>query len=200
MEAQIPFIFTSILSFCILSRLFYNGAEVVIMKMLTTQISGLFQRIAGNNEEAIEETARLLAQATIGEGEVIFAGFGELDVVGAVALNGVEPFIGAIRYEKELEIGTEDRVWIMTTSADDVRALELAHALSNKFIPFAAIATEKAEDNALFDLASTYISTGLTKGLLPGDNGERIVQPHVLANLFIYEAVKMAYNEMLADD
>ena len=30
----------------------------------------------------------------------------------------------------------------------------------------------------------------LTRGLLPGDDGERIVQPHALAALFVYEAVK----------
>ena len=168
--------------------------------MLTTQISGLFQRIAENNEEAIEETARLLAQATIGEGKVIFAGFDELDIVSTVALNGVEHFAGAIRYEEGLEFGKEDRVWIMTRSADDARALQLARKLSSKFIPFAVTATEKSEDNALFDLASTYISTGLTKGLLPGEDGHRIVHPHAIANLFIYEAVKIAYDEMLGDD
>ena len=75
--------------------------EVIIVKMLTTQISGLLQRITGNNEEAIEETARLLAQATIGEGRVIIAGFGEMDVVRYqlhyTALNRLS---GAVRYEE----------------------------------------------------------------------------------------------------
>ena len=36
-------------------------------------------------EESIEETARLLAQATIGEGRVIIAGFDEMDVVRLAA-------------------------------------------------------------------------------------------------------------------
>ena len=170
------------------------------MKMLTTQINGLFQRIAENNEEAIEETARLLAQATIGEGKVIFAGFDELDIVSTVSLNGIEHFAGAIPYQEGLEIGKEDRVWIMTRSSDDSQALELARKLSNKFIPFAATAPGSHEDNALFELATTYISTGLTKGLLPGEDGNRIVYPHAIANLFIYEAVKIAYDEMLGDD
>ena len=39
------------------------------MKILTTQIGGLLQRAGSNNEENIEETARLLAQATIGKAE-----------------------------------------------------------------------------------------------------------------------------------
>ena len=67
------------------------------MKILTTQIGGLLQRAGSNNEETIEETARLLAQATIGEGRVIFAGFDEMDAVGLNAMLGAEPFRGAVQ-------------------------------------------------------------------------------------------------------
>ena len=70
-----------------------------------------------------------------------------------------------------------------------------------RFIPFAALAAEKpGSGNELEDLAYTYISTGLTRGLLPGDDGERIVQPHALSALFVYEAVKIAYDEMILDE
>ena len=47
-------------------------------KILTTQLTGLLQRIQQSEEESIEETARLLAQAAIGQGYVYFASFGEL--------------------------------------------------------------------------------------------------------------------------
>jgi hypothetical protein len=175
--------------------------EVFIMKMLTTQISGLLQRIAGNSEESIEETARLLAQATIGEGRVIVAGFGEMVAVTETALNGAEPLNGAIRYKKDMDIETADRVWLLTRSVTDERALELARVLAERCIPFAALAAEKpGADNELEDLAYTYISSGLTRGLLPTDDGERIVQPHALGALFVYEAVKIAYDEMVLDD
>lgn len=167
--------------------------------MLTTQISALLQRIVGNNEESIEETARLLAQATFGEGKVFFATFEEMKAVEFTALNGVEAFQGAAIYEEELDLGKEDRVWIITRSCSNKDAVQLAEKLASQFIPFAVIAAEK-EDSKLADLATTYISTSLTKGLLPGEDGERFVEPHALAALFIYEAVKMAYDEMLADE
>ncbi|MDS9472296.1 DUF2529 family protein [Sporosarcina pasteurii] len=170
------------------------------MKMLTTQLSGLLDRIAKNNEEAIEETARLLAQATVGEGRVIIAGLDELDTVCQVAMHSAEPFIGAVQYNPEMTIGHADRVWVFTRSAEHPQALELACSLAAEFIPFAVVTPEKTEENKLFDLATTYISTSLTRGLLPGENGERIVQPHALAALFIYEAVKIAYDEMLSDE
>lgn len=171
------------------------------MKILTTQIGGLLGRIAANGEESIEETARLLAQATIGEGRVILAGANEMEAVIATALYGVEPLQGAVRYEEGMEIGSADRVWLFTRSSSDEWALELARTLADRFIPFAALAAEKpGEDNELENLAYTYVSTGLTRGLLPGDNGERIVQPHAMASLFVYEAVKLAYDEMLSDE
>lgn len=171
------------------------------MKILTTQIGGLMQRIANKNKESIEETGRLLAQATIGEGRVFIASFGEMDAVRLTALSGAEPFAGAVPFAENSEFNTADRVWIVSRNANDIRALEVARQLASSFIPFAAIAAEKPDDsNELATLATTYIETGLTRGLLPGDDGERIVQPHALAALFIYEAVKMAYDEMLDAD
>lgn len=170
------------------------------MKMLTTQLSGLLDRIAQNNEDSIEETARLLAQATVGEGRIIIAGFDELAVVQTVATANEQSFLGAIMYHPTLNIGHEDRVWIFTRSSHDEKVLELARSLAKEFIPFAAVAPEKEDDLELADLAMTYISTGLLRGLLPGEGGERIVEPHALAALFVYEAVKISYDEMLVDE
>lgn len=171
------------------------------MKILTTQIGGLLQRISASGDEAIEETARLLAQATSGAGRVILAGFSEMDAVTSTALNGAAPLRGAVRYEQGMAINSTDRVWLLTRTAADEDGLELARLLADRFIPFAVLAADKAEGgNELADLSYTYISTGLTRGLLPGENGERIVQPHALGALFVYEAVKMEYDALLDEE
>lgn len=170
------------------------------MKMLTTQISGLLQRIATNHEEAIEDTARLLAQATVGDGRVVIAGLNELNGIATNALEGTEPFVNAIPYSENLELGSMDRVWLFTRSSLNARALEIAKVLANRDVVFAVVATEKAaEGNELSELSDVYISTGISKGLLPNDEGGRVVEPHLLASLFIYEAVKLSYDEMLMD-
>lgn len=169
------------------------------MKMLTTQMSGLLDRIATNNESAIEETARLLAQATVGEGRVIIYGLDELCIVATVAAATQGGLHGAVSYDENLELSTADRVWIFTRSVNDERALDFANTLDEAFIPFAVVAPEKEMDTPLYEQAMTSISTGLTKGLLPGDLGERIGEPHALAALFVYEAVKLSYEEMLED-
>lgn len=170
-------------------------------KILTTQLSGLLQRITQNEEEAIEETARLLAQAGIGAGHIYFACFGEMKAVEISALNSVERFTKLLPWTEDTLLEEADRVCIFTRSAFDKEALDLAQKLNNDFIPFAAVASEEASvENPLADLAYTYISTRIRGGLLPNDSGERIVVPHTIAALFIYEAIKMAYDEMLSLD
>ncbi|WP_432354029.1 DUF2529 family protein [Sporosarcina sp. A2] len=168
------------------------------MKMLTTQLSGLLQRLATNHEEAIEDTARLLAQAGIGEGRVVLYGNKEMTGVLSNAIEGAEPFAHAIAYSATLQLGSMDRVWLFTRNSSDEKAVELARLLTKHNIPFAVVSAEKAsEDNELSELADVYISTGILKGLIPNDEGERVVVPHLLASLFIYEAVKISYDEML---
>lgn len=170
-------------------------------KILTTQLSGLLQRITQNEEDAIEETARLLAQATIGEGHVYFACFGEMQTIELNALQAVEPFHKLVPWTADTVLTEADRVCIFTRSAYNIEALALAEELHQRFIPFAAIASEVANaDNPLADLAYTYISTRVKGGLLPNDAGQRIVVPHALAGLFVYEAIKIAYDEMLEFD
>ncbi|KGR85712.1 DUF2529 family protein [Lysinibacillus odysseyi] len=172
-------------------------------KILTTQMTGLLQRIQTSEEEAIEDTARLLAQAGIGQGNVYFACFGELKGVEINALEGAAPFIKAVPWSPEAQLTEADRVIIFTRSCQNEEAVALAQKLYDLFIPFAAIASEPADsDNELSELAYTYISMKIRGGILPHPSklGERVVFPHLMAALFIYEAIKMEYDEMVADD
>lgn len=169
--------------------------------MLTTQLSGLLQQIANSEEENIEETARLLAQAAAREGTVFFAAFGEMKSISINAQLSAEPFPSMKIWSPEIELTSTDRVWILTRSCQDKDALDLAKKLNDEFIPFSVLAAEPiGEENLLGDLAYTYICTKLTKGLLPAEDGTRIVLPHALAGLFVYEAVKMKLNEMLVGE
>lgn len=168
------------------------------MKMLTTQLTGLFQRIATSEEENIEETARLLAQAAAREGTIYFATFGEMNSISVNAEHAVEKFPSMQTWSKDANITSADRVWIITRSCEDEDAISLAKTLSENFIPFSVTAAEPAsDDNVLANLAYTYISLKIAKGLLPADDGSRIVLPYALSAMFVYEAVKMMLDEML---
>lgn len=170
-------------------------------KILTTQLTGLLQRIE-KGEEDIFDSARLLAQAAVGEGTVYFACFGIMEGVEYQVLNVDSPFVKGAIWTEEVEVTSADRVIIFTKSANDKEAMSLAKKLDEQFIPFAAVASEEANDeNLLSNLAYTYISLKVRGGLLPHPEklGERIVFPHLFAALYVYEAVKMAYDEMIGD-
>ncbi len=172
-------------------------------KILTTQMTGLLQRIQTSEEFAFEDTARLLAQAAIGEGTVYFACFGELKAVEINALQGMAPFKKAAVWHENVELSEADRVIIFTRSCHDIEANKLAQHLYDTFIPFAAVASEgEGEDNPLSGLAYTYISMKIRGGLIPHPSNltERAVFPHAMAALFILEAIQLEYNEMIDDD
>ncbi|RNF40035.1 DUF2529 family protein [Planococcus salinus] len=161
------------------------------MKMLTTQLTGLFQRIS-KQDEAIEDTARLLAQAAVGQGTIYLAAFGELQAVSAAAIHGTEPLPGVQEWQPDSIVTSADRVWILAKKDEGD---ELAGRLADAFIPFAMLSAESKQD----ELASAFVSLNIDKGLLPAEDGGRTVVPHAMGALFVYHAVKLAIDEMLAD-
>ncbi|MBT2583011.1 DUF2529 family protein [Planococcus sp. ISL-109] len=161
------------------------------MKILSTQLTGLFLRL-GAKEEAIEDIARLLAQAAIGEGRIHLAAFGELEAVTAAALYGRDTLSAAVRYEPGTELSSADRVWILAQKDEgDV----LAQKLAESGVPFAML-TAESHDN---DLPYAFLSMAIDTGLLPGDEGGRIMIPHALGALYVYHAVKLTIDEMLGE-
>ncbi len=172
-------------------------------KILSTQMSGLFQRIIQSEEEAIEETSRLLAQASIGQGNIYFACFDELQAIELNALRGAEPFTNLKEWSPTTGLTDSDRVCIFTAKSDNPEALSLAKKLYDSFIPFSVISSEpKSDANELSELAYTYVSMKIRGGILPHPTklGERVVIPYLMAALFIYEAIKQNYDEMISDD
>ena len=68
-----------------------------MLKMFSTQLTGLFMRIADKEEFQFEDGARLLAQAAVGHGAIYFKGFGEMRGVEFEAIEGAEPLESAKR-------------------------------------------------------------------------------------------------------
>ncbi|MFC7685843.1 DUF2529 family protein [Ureibacillus sp. GCM10028918] len=172
-------------------------------KILSTQMSGLFQRIIQSEEEAIEETSRLLAQASIGQGNIYFACYDELQALEENALHGAEPFINLKSWSPTTQLTEADRVCIFTTKSDNPEVLNLAKKLYDNFIPFSVVSSEpKSDTNELSELAYTYVSMKIRGGILPHPTklGERVVVPYLMAGLFIYEAIKLYYDEMVSED
>jgi hypothetical protein len=168
-----------------------------LLKMFTTQLTGLFKRIEEKEEFSIEDGARLLAQAPVGDGTIYIFGTNEMKGVAHEALDGAEPFTGAKIFTDMNELTIADRVLLFTRTSSDQEAIDLALQLQEKEVPFVAVSTDN--DGQLADLADAHINLRLTKALLPDDYGNRYGYPSLMAALFVYYGLKFTVDEILAE-
>lgn len=163
-----------------------------MLKMFTTQLTGLFKRIEEKEEFSFEDGARLLAQGQ----NIYVVGFKEMKGVEFEALEGAEPLKGALT---NVDAATgADRILLFTRNSDDQEAVELAGKLHEKGIPFVAVST-LVQDGKLEELADVHINLQLKKGLLPDDFGNRYGYPSSMAALYVYYGLKFTIDEILAE-
>lgn len=172
----------------------------IMIKMFTTQLTGLFQRISGKQEFEIEDSSRLLAQAAIGEGTIYIQAFGEMEGVAAEAISGAEPLPSAARYHEDAELTEADRVLIVTRFSTDEEAVTFARGLAEKGIPSVGISGMVPGDENLEEICDFHVDTKVIKGLLPGEEiGERVSFPSSMAALYIYFALSFLIKEILSE-
>ncbi|PKH11854.1 DUF2529 family protein [Planomicrobium sp. MB-3u-38] len=159
------------------------------MKILSAQLSEILERIAVH-EPTLEEIARLLAQAAIGEGTIFIAAFGEMKAVAAAALESTEPLPSASEWKPDSILTSADRVFILAKKDEGD---ELAGRLSDAAIPFAMISAESHST----DLPEVFLSLGIDEGISAGG---RTVIPHPLAALYAYYNIKLMMGEMLDEE
>ncbi|MDF2037917.1 DUF2529 domain-containing protein [Cytobacillus oceanisediminis] len=171
-----------------------------MLKMFSTQLTGLFKRLQEKEELSIEDGARLLAQAAAGDGKIYIYGTKEMAAIGYEAVQSQEPLRDAAILESDEEVSETDRVIIFSRHSDDEDAAVLAKSLSEKGIPFVAVSTVKEESNVnIADLADVHIDLKLAKGLLPDEEGNRFGYPASMAALFVYYGIKFTIEEILGE-
>lgn len=172
-----------------------------MLKMFSTQLTGLFNRLQEKEEFSMEDAARLLAQAAAGQGTIYIFGTKEMQAVGLEAVYGEEPLQSAAILTEEVELGAADRVLIISRYADDEEAVQVARNLQEKGIPLVAISTIRGENDGegLQNLADVHIDLRIKKGLLPDESGNRVGFPTSIAALYIYFGLKFTIEEILEE-
>ncbi|HAQ07632.1 MAG TPA: DUF2529 domain-containing protein [Bacillus bacterium] len=172
-----------------------------MLKMFSTQLSGLFKRLQEKEEFSIEDGARLLAQAAAGQGSIYVFGTGEMAAVVHEAVYGEEPLRSGAVFSKETKLEAADRVLIASRYSDDEAALHVARDLEEMGIPFIAISTVRTENNGtgLETIADVHIDLRMTKGLLPDEAGNRVGYPTSIAALFVYFGLKFTIEEIMEE-
>ncbi|WP_019153992.1 DUF2529 domain-containing protein [Robertmurraya massiliosenegalensis] len=172
-----------------------------MLKMFSTQLTGLFNRIHEKEEFSFEDGARLLAQAAVGDGLIYLYGKQEMAAVLAEAFDSKEPLQNAKRWDgNEENITVADRVILFSTYSDDEEAVCAAKWLAGRMIPFVAVSTHISDGEAtLAELADVHINLGLKRALLPDEDGSRFGYPASMAALFVYYGLAFTLREILAD-
>lgn len=171
-----------------------------MLKMFSTQLSGLLKRIQEKEEYSIEDAARLLSQAAVGDGNIYIYGEKEMQAVASEAVFGAEPLRQAKQWQGLEPLSEADRVLIVSRYSNDAETLEIARQLTGKNISFVGISTiASSEGEDLSGLADVHIDLRLTKGLVPDEDGNRIGYPASIAALFVYHGLKFTIDEILME-
>ncbi|AMX85049.1 hypothetical protein GS3922_16330 [Geobacillus subterraneus] len=171
------------------------------MKILTTQTIGLLQKIAADEELALEDGARLLAQAAISNGRIWLYGTGELDAVVAAALLGPDSLPKAAHLEPEAadDWNETDRALVFARFSNDKEAIRLVEQLQANGVDTVAVSTLVKDEPGLADIAAVHIDSKLSRPLVPTEDGRRIAMPTVVAASFIYYGLLVLLDEILEE-
>ena len=168
-----------------------------MLKIFSTQLSGLFKNIS-QDEFALEDAARLLAQAVIGDGHIYIHGFKEMKGVVSEALEGIDAIANCKVMPNIEQISSVDRVLLFTRNSDDPEAITLAKQLEELNVPFVGVSTVHDDmKTGLQDLAHIHINLNVKRGLIPTDTGERVGFPSLLVALFAYHGIQLTLSELL---
>lgn len=162
-------------------------------------MTGFLNRIAEKEAFQIEDGARLLAQAAIGEGIIYLYGESEMEGVVAEALYGPEPMPSAKKLTDIHEVTSADRVLLFSRFSHDDEAVELAKQLEEKGIPTVAVSAITQEEEGLQSVADVHINTNLKKPLVPTEDGERIGFPSLMLSMYVYHCLALTLHEILSE-
>ena len=183
-----------------------------MLKIFMTQLSGVFKKVANDEEFGLEDGARVLAQAVVGDGHVYVAGFGEMEAVVAEAVHGAEPLVRGKGFEGVDSVSEVDRVLIVSRYSTDEAAIELARLLQERGIGAVGISTvpkrgevgDSVSDSGsgsgcLAELVDVHIDLKLYQGLIPDEDGGRFGYPGSLVGLFAYHGLAFTVREMIGE-
>ncbi|WP_062052017.1 DUF2529 family protein [Bacillus sp. JCM 19034] len=170
-----------------------------MMTIFTTQLLGRLKTIA-QEDELLEDAARLLCQSLIGEGNLFIDAYGEMGVL-AEALYGQDRLerVNPLSLDGSFaEIDHVDRALLVARTSHHPKLMEAATFLHTRHVPFVVIVA-KHEANDLDTLADFIIDLNCLEGLVPDETGKRVGHPTSIAALYCFISLQLMIKEMLED-
>jgi hypothetical protein len=169
-------------------------------KIFTTQLNGVFQKIV-NDDESLEDCARFLAQAIVGEGSIFVHGTKEMAGILSEVSEGLESnsSILPLYVNGSMQsVSPVDRVLLFTRTTNDEECIELVQTLQKMDIGVACVTTGN-DDEGLFEMADVSINHFITRKLVPTEDGDRTGFPSLMSGLFIYHCLTLSIKDILDD-
>ncbi|GAF21489.1 MULTISPECIES: DUF2529 family protein [Shouchella] len=152
-------------------------------KIYTTQLIGLLKKINDTQPDELENAARLLSQSIMANGTIYVKGIAELKALEYATTASFESLPNGVIYSKQ-SFSSTDRFLLFSPDASDSETKELLKVCNEESVPVVLIVTG-AYGGSEVD-ADSLIELGLTKGLTPNEQGERVGHPGLIATLFMY--------------
>ncbi|MEK4176688.1 DUF2529 domain-containing protein [Aeribacillus sp. FSL K6-1305] len=169
-----------------------------MLKIFTTQLTGFFQRIQEKENSQIEDAARLLAQAAIGEGAIYVKGWGILEGIYAQVEKG-ESFPACKPLPSVDNVTAADRVLLFTPFSTDLDAIDTAQQLAEKGIPTVGVSAAVNGEKSLQQFVDIHVDSKLTKPIIPTEHNERIGFPVLMTSLYVYYCLFLTVKEILEE-
>ncbi|WLR41696.1 DUF2529 family protein [Bacillus carboniphilus] len=172
-----------------------------MLKIFSTQLIGHFNRIQQKEELSIEDGARLLAQASVGEGDIYVYATEQLKPLVDMSISEEEGLPSAKKFPTDLtNIQPEDRVLLFSPLSTNKNAIKIAEFLRERQVPTVAVtAIEKESTNILINLVDVHIDSKLNKQLVPTEDGTRIGFPTLMTSLYVYYGLLFSIREMISE-
>ncbi|WP_078414438.1 DUF2529 domain-containing protein [Priestia abyssalis] len=174
-----------------------------MLKIFTTQLTGYFKQIQEKEEFHIEDGARVLAQAIIGDGNIYIYGKDEMQAVGLEATKSQEPLPSTklMAFEDIGHLTSADRVLLVSRTSTDPHILDLAQRLQEQGVLTVGISPIEKETTlpSLEDFVDAHIDTKLLKPLIPDDEGNRYGFPGIMTALYAYYGLHLTIKEIITE-
>lgn len=176
-----------------------------MLKIFSTQVSGLLKAISDKEEQSIEESSRLLAQSVLSEGTVYFKGFNEMGAIVSEALYGENKFRCSAEFTDESwsDLLPVDSVVVASRFINDEEAVVFCKKVKESadcHVILLGGRKKEAEIDVDGDAAADIvIDTKAVRGLVPLDDGSRLGLPSGLAGLFAFYALFLTTEEILEE-
>lgn len=187
-------------------------------KILQTQFTHILNGLHAQSEE-IEIAARLLAQANYGEGKIYIRGFGDFEILEDFLTESENALPGARKFAGIRAITSPDRVLVLSKYADEPLAVFLEE-LEEAGAEYVLVCNKKggvgaggtggvagtggegaAGGSAVdFEFIHHFIDLASPREVMPTPDFERIVNPYIMAFMYVYYQMFALIKEMSDDE